>query len=448
MAGENGWRNLTIADICDEIYDGPHATPKKIDRGPVFLSISSLTNGRIDLSESAHLSETDFKKWTRRVTPQKEDLVFSYETRLGEAALIPDGLRCCLGRRMALIRPYRELLDPQFFLYYFLSPALQNEIRRYTICGSTVERLALADIRKFRIKVPPLSEQKAIAEILCALDAKIELNRRMNATLEGMARAIFKSWFVDFDPVRAKMDGRQPVGLSPATAALFPESFVHQNGELIPKGWSIRKVGDVTHRVTKGDTPRKEAIQAAPEDDPLIPMLRVNAITETGEILRDKMQYIPESIHLGKSKRSILQENDILYTNAGTIGRVSLVQPRLLPANTNQAIAIVRPDTTKVPPAFLFMLLRQPEFQAELHCDIVQAVQANLALGKIADAEAIFPPEDKLPELIAPIESMQKRIWANRRESETLAALRDTLLPRLLSGDLRVADPDSCHNPT
>ncbi|MCP4786030.1 MAG: hypothetical protein GY903_00625 [Fuerstiella sp.] len=153
----NGWREVTIDDICDDIYDGPHATPKKIDHGPVFLSISSLVNGRIVLSESAHLSEKDFAKWTRRITPQPDDLVFSYETRLGEAALIPEGLRCCLGRRMALIRPHSDKLDPKFFLYYFLSPLLQNEIRQYTICGSTVERLALADIRKFRVLLPPMN---------------------------------------------------------------------------------------------------------------------------------------------------------------------------------------------------------------------------------------------------------------------------------------------------
>jgi len=117
----NGWKEVTIADICDDIYDGPHATPKKIEHGPVFLSISSLVNGRVVLSESAHLSEKDFAKWTRRITPQADDLVFSYETRLGEAALIPEGLRCCLGRRMALIRPHRDKLDPKFFLYYFIT---------------------------------------------------------------------------------------------------------------------------------------------------------------------------------------------------------------------------------------------------------------------------------------------------------------------------------------
>ena len=171
-------------------------------------------------------------------------------------------------------------------------------------------------------------------------------------------------------------------------------------------------------------------------------MLRVNAISQMGEIMQEKMQFIPKSVHLGKSKRSILQVDDILYTNAGTIGRVSIVDRALLPANTNQAIAIVRPDKTKVDADFLFMTMRQPEFQAELHFDIVHAVQANLALGKIAGAEAVFPPNDLLPQLFSPVRSILRKIWHNRAEASTVTALRDTLLPKLLSGELRVPDAE------
>src|SRR6266480_3424541 len=107
------WRLTSIGEVC-EVFDGSHATPKKTTSGPVFLGISSLENGRINLSESEHLNEEDFGKWTRRVTPRAGDVVFSYETRLGEAALIPEGLRCCLGRRMALLRPRNGETDSRF----------------------------------------------------------------------------------------------------------------------------------------------------------------------------------------------------------------------------------------------------------------------------------------------------------------------------------------------
>src|SRR6266480_2442687 len=218
------WRRYRIKDIA-EIFDGPHATPAKTENGPVFLGISNLAGGRLDLSNREYLSEKDFERWTRRVTPQAGDVVFSYETRLGEAALIPDGLRCCLGRRMGLLRGRSRQVDSRFLLYAYLGPEFQQTLRSRTVPGSTVDRIPLIDMPEFLIRIPTdLNEQRAIAHILGTLDDKIELNRRMNQTLETMARAIFKSWFVNFDPVRAKAEGRDP-GLPKPLADLFPDRF-------------------------------------------------------------------------------------------------------------------------------------------------------------------------------------------------------------------------------
>src|SRR6266850_1895577 len=113
----DSYDQVPLASVCEGIFDGPHATPKKTSRGPVFLGIWNLSQGRLDLSQTEHLSVEDFAKWTRRVIPQHGDLVFSYETRLGQAAMIPEGLDCCLGRRMGLIRPDRRRVNPRFLLY-------------------------------------------------------------------------------------------------------------------------------------------------------------------------------------------------------------------------------------------------------------------------------------------------------------------------------------------
>jgi type I restriction enzyme, S subunit len=121
-----GWRVVALGDVA-EIFDGPHATPKKTDHGPVFLGVSNLSDGRLDLSNTDHLSEVDYKKWTKRVIPATGDIVFAYETRLGEAALIPEGLRCCLGRRMGLLRLDRKYVDPDYMLYAYLGPEFQEE---------------------------------------------------------------------------------------------------------------------------------------------------------------------------------------------------------------------------------------------------------------------------------------------------------------------------------
>src|ERR1019366_1010912 len=148
--------------------------------------ISSLDRGRLSLNDSAHLSEADFATWTRRVLPRAGDVVFSYETRLGEAAIIPEGIRCCLGRRMGLMRPDPAKVDARFLLYAFLGPEFQEVIRERTIHGSTVERILLTELPDFPIRLPDLATQRFIADLLGALDDKIELNRRRNRTLEAI----------------------------------------------------------------------------------------------------------------------------------------------------------------------------------------------------------------------------------------------------------------------
>ena len=172
------WKTCTLEDAC-EIFDGPHATPEKQGNGPYFLSISSLQNGHLDLSESAFISEKDYSEWTRRVAPRYEDIVFSYETRLGQAAMIPNGLRCCLGRRMGLLRSKdKSFADPVFLLHYYLGDPFQQVIRNNTVFGTTVDRIPLQKMGGFEIALPPLPEQKKIAEILSGIDRLVKAKER------------------------------------------------------------------------------------------------------------------------------------------------------------------------------------------------------------------------------------------------------------------------------
>jgi len=189
------WVERTIGDIAD-VYDGPHATPassKTALIGPVFLGISSLQDGRLDLAQSPCLNEMEFDRWTRRVTPKPGDVVFSYETRLGQAAIIPEGLRCCLGRRLALIRVDRTQVDPRFLLYTYLGPEFQETIRKNTVQGSTVDRIMLRDFPSFPVRLPPLTEQRAIAATLGALDDKIDSNRRVIQTGWALLAAEYRA---------------------------------------------------------------------------------------------------------------------------------------------------------------------------------------------------------------------------------------------------------------
>ena len=161
----DGWLDSTIG-VIGKVFDGPHATPKTVDRGPIFLGISSLESGRINLGETRHVNAQDFITWTRRVKPQSDDIVFSYETRLGQIAIIPEGMECCLGRRMGLVRPNKAKIDPKFFVYQYLSPPYKAFLASKTVKGATVDRIPLKDFPNFQFSLPSLKEQQRISSAI------------------------------------------------------------------------------------------------------------------------------------------------------------------------------------------------------------------------------------------------------------------------------------------
>lgn len=189
--------NMRFGDL-GQIFDGPHATPSRESQGPYFLNIASLVDGRLDLAKSDHVSAADFVRWTKRVTPSKGDLLFSYETRLGDAALMPGGVEACLGRRMALLRPDLTRVEPRFLLDYYLSPAFRAIIDRHTIHGATVNRIGLSTMSDWPISIPNVNEQVAIAEVLGALDDKIAVNSKVVDTTKALGKALFEKAFPEY----------------------------------------------------------------------------------------------------------------------------------------------------------------------------------------------------------------------------------------------------------
>ncbi|MFG2598805.1 restriction endonuclease subunit S [Streptomyces sp. NPDC048462] len=171
-----------IGRIAD-LFDGPHATPHKTPAGPWFLSISSLKNGYLDLADSAHLSEDDFPRWTRRVQPHGGDVLFSYETRLGDAALMPPGVRGSLGRRMALLRSKAPSVSGALLLHAYMSPSFQEEIKRRTIYGATVDRLPLKEMPAWQIHLPAMGVREQLSQKLDALHATVVQTANESRTL-------------------------------------------------------------------------------------------------------------------------------------------------------------------------------------------------------------------------------------------------------------------------
>lgn len=172
LAPDETWKKTTLGAIA-EVYDGPHATPAKTKEGPWYLSISSLKNGRVDLTKSAHLSEEQYPKWIKRVSPMVGDTLFSYETRVGQAAYWETDEPAALGRRMGLLRPRTDVVDPRFLTLLYLGPEFQKTIEVRTVRGSTVDRIPIANMAKWEVSIPPLDEQLKIVERVDAFDALV-----------------------------------------------------------------------------------------------------------------------------------------------------------------------------------------------------------------------------------------------------------------------------------
>lgn len=432
------WPIVTVSSICT-IFDGPHATPKKTGTGPVFLGISNLSSGRLDFSSTEFLSEDDFIKWTKRVTPREGDVVFSYETRLGQAAIVPAGLRCCLGRRMALMRVNPTVAIPEFVLYAFLSPEFQDVIRQRTIHGSTVDRIPLIEFGNFPIRIPPLHVQREVVGILKAVDDRIALLRETNATLESVAQAVFKSWFVDFDPVRAKQKGQVPEGMDEATAALFPESFDESKFGQVPKGWHAATLGSICAEsggaIQTG--PFGSQLHASDYRDVGIPVVmpqdlagrrvQVHKIARVGEA--DARRLI----------RHQLQRGDIVFSRRGDVGRHALVGEREVGWLCGTGCLLVRPGQTWPSFTYLSLALDCAVAKEWLLRHAVGATMPNLNTG-ILSAVPIMRPDDRtLHAFDAIIRALDERISHGHSHIRTLVDLRDTLLPRLISGQLRLS---------
>jgi type I restriction enzyme, S subunit len=407
----------TIGSIA-EVFDGPHATPIKTDVGPYFLSISSLENGRLDLSKSAHLSEEDFKIWTKRVTPRKGDLLFSYETRLGEAALMPDGIRACLGRRMGLLRPRSDKVISEYLLYAYLSPAFQQTIVANTITGATVDRLALNEFSDFPIRIPRLEEQKKVAGLLKNIDAKIELNQRINAELESMAKTLYDYWFVQFDFPNEK--GK------PYKSAGGKMVWSEKLGKKVPEGWRVEPLGKIL-KTNLGGTPSTKN----PEywENATIPWLNSGDLTEFPII---KSSSFVTRKGVDNSATTILPKGSVV------ISLVRYIRPSIiaLEACANQSVVGIR-ETDQLKNAFIYpYLVNEVPRLMSLRTG---AQQPHINKETIDDSPFCIPPANILKEYYRISEPIYKKIINVAFESQTLTELRDWLLPMLMNGQVRVS---------
>ncbi len=435
-----------IANVTDYVANGSFATLKKnvsYSSTPDFAILVRLVDFNNGWNGNyVYLPENSYRFLKKSSLDVGDVIISNVGANAGTVFRVPDlGKPATLGPNSIVIKTEGKESLRDFLYYYFAGPIGQNQIQSI-ITGSAQPKFNKTDFRAITIKIPSNEhEQRAIVHILGSLDDKIELNRRMNQTLEATARAVFKSWFVDFDPVRAKAEGR-PTGLPDEIAALFPDSFENSEIGEIPKGWEVSTIGENAEKLYKGTTPRMNDVLNA-QDTPSIPFLKVRNISEEGEIDLSNLDRIPRSIHEGFLKRSILKTNDVLFSIAGTIGRVSILPEELNDSNVNQAIAFVRPKKNELPSTFLRLILISDRIQDEASSRVVQGVQANVSLTVLSDLRFANPPQSIIDIWLRYFGDSFSRQELLLRESRSLSSLRDTLLPKLISGELRVPNAEA-----
>ena len=305
-------------------------------------------------------------------------------------------------------------IDPKWAYYQILTYDINA-----MDSGSAIPSTSRGDFYRLPVEVPPLLEQRAIAHILGTLDDKIELNRRMNETLEALARAIFKAWFVDFDPVRAKMEGRQPAGMDAETAALFPAEFEDSALGQIPKGWKVGLLSEIA-AVVMGASPSGETYNDAGIGTPLI-----NGPVEFGEYFAAKSKWTTSPTRLSNI-------GDLIFCVRGsTTGRRVIADDVYC---LGRGVCAIRSRHDCQP--FVYQVVN---FGLDrLLARTSGSVFPNLSGADISQFEILIPPQELMRDYCLLTEILTKRVWQNVKESETLAVLRATLLPKLLSGEVRV----------
>jgi len=375
------------------IYDGPHATPTRREQGAYFLNISSLESGRLNLSKSDHVDVGDFEIWTRRVKPQEDDLLFSYETRLGDAALMHGGVEACLGRRMALIRPDLSLVDPRYLLYVWLSPWFKSQIDRRAIRGATVDRISLNDLGDWEIPLCGLSEQRAIGEVLGALDDKIVANHSIliltSELLEARYRAVRKARHdVLFEDV-AQIGG----GATPST----------KDPELWGQG---------------------------------IPWLTPTDVTGLDGLWIDRTERTISQAGLSSISSPLYPPGSIAMTSRATIGAFALLGEAM---TVNQGFIVLKP---KDPSMRLWLYCQLRDRVEELKSWANGATFLELPKKIFRRLPVELGSEADMSEFAEFATPLMERVHALQRENQRLAATRDELLPLLMSGKITVKDAE------
>jgi type I restriction enzyme S subunit len=427
---------IALDDVVEEIIDRRGVTPLKlggdfVTEGHRVISAKLLKERtvQLDADEARYVSSEIYKKWMK-LPLRAGDVIMTSEAPLGELAYLHEDKDWVLGQRLFAIRPRKELMNGRFLYYVLQTNAVRSDIQGRAT-GTTVQGIRQAELRLVKVPVPSLAEQNEAASFLGAIDDRITLLRETNKTLEAIAQAIFKSWFIDFDPVRAKMEGRAPAGMDEETAALFPDELVESELGLVPKGWSATSIEEICSTITNGGTPSRSHSEFWQSGS--IPWYKTGDFSDG--FLLEPSEKITD-VALSNSSVKLLPENAVLMAiyAAPTVGRLGVLTR---PSTFNQACTgMVAKNNVGTWFLYWTLYFGRDWFNSRAN----GAAQQNISKAIVASYRLVKPMEQLLSVFDELTDPLHKKIRRNVEQVETLSALRDTLLPRLISGKLRLAD--------
>ena len=434
------WASLTIGDLVHHgeasVQTGPFGSQLHshdyIDNGTPVIPTEAIGRGRIlDIAvpRVGSIKAMELSRHRLRLG----DILFARRGAQapGLSAIVDqrfEGALC--GTGALLLRIQSPRVDPNYLAMFLSSDISYRWLRAHAV-GAVMPNLNTEIIKACPLTLPSLDEQRSLARFVGAVDDRIALLRETNATLEAIAQALFKSWFVDFEPVRAKQQGLASAGMDEATAALFPDSFEESALGLVPKGWQVETIDDLCDVITNGGTPSRS--NAAFWTSGTMPWFKTGDFADG--FLLDPVERISEAAISGSSVK-VLPANAILMAiyAAPTVGRLGVLTEA---ATFNQACTGMVAKAS-VGPWYLFLTLFFG--RAWFNSRANGAAQQNISKAIVASYQAVVASASLMARFHEIADGLYSRIRANSEQTQTLATLRDTLLPRLISGQLRLPD--------
>ena len=418
-------RTKALEDCCSLIVDCPHSTPKWTSDGVVVLRSSNIKDGRLDLSSPSFTDEDHFIERTRRAMPQVGDLIVTREAPMGEVCIIPEGLKCCLGQRQVLLRPK---CDSQYLLYAIQSPYIQRQIGGHDATGSTVSNLCIPDLKSIRI--PQIANQSRVASVLATIDAKIDLNYRLNQELEGMVQLLYNYWFVQFEfPISANL------AASMGDPGLEGKPYRSSGGKMlynevlkreIPEEWEDKALGELA-------SVGNETITPSDYQECKFKLYSIPVLDETGTFSTEKGEDIG-------SNKFMVGGSDLMVSKLNPwFSRVVYTAPELEAICSTEFV--VWKTSAREIKAFLFVLACGQHFRT--FC--VQNATGTSNSHKRVNPDLMMSfsvPYNKeiLEEFGNRVLPFLEARQVSQKQNQELIELRDWLLPMLMNGQVTVDD--------